>query len=86
MEPQVEDVLEDLAALGRRRVLLVPIGFTCDHVETLYDIDVAIAGKARDLGIEFVRAGTLNTSESFIEALAAVARAHLASSKERATS
>ncbi|MCL5962042.1 MAG: ferrochelatase [Chloroflexi bacterium] len=86
LEPQVEDVLQELAAKGRSRVLLVPIGFTCDHVETLYDIDVAIAGRARELGLEFVRAGALNASKSFIEALAAVARPHLIVSEERAAS
>ncbi len=86
LEPQVEDVLQELAAKRRSRVLLVPIGFTCDHVETLYDIDVAIAGRARELGLEFVRAGALNASKSFIEALAAVARPHLIVSEERAAS
>lgn len=77
LEPTVEIVLEGLATAGRRQVLLIPVGFTCDHVETLYDIDVAIAGKARELGITFQRAGALNAAPAFIRALSAAVRPHL---------
>lgn len=77
LEPTVETVLEGLAADGRGQVLLIPVGFTCDHVETLYDIDVAIAGKARELRITFQRAAALNAAPAFIRALAAAIRPHL---------
>lgn len=74
LEPCVEHTLEELAALGRKRILLVPVGFTAEHVETLYDIDILIAGKARDLGLEFARAAAMNSSPYLIEALANVVR------------
>ncbi len=77
LEPSVETVLEEVATLGRRRVALAPIGFTAEHVETLYDIDLAIAGRAKELGLEFARASTLNASDPLIEALAAVACPHI---------
>ncbi|MBI4319220.1 MAG: ferrochelatase [Chloroflexi bacterium] len=77
LEPTVETVLEELASTGKTKVVLVPVGFTLDHVETLYDIDILIAGKARGLGLEFARAGVLNASAPYIEALAAVVRPRL---------
>lgn len=78
LEPEVETVLEELAAEGQKRAALVPISFTCDHIETLYDIDVVIAEKARALGMKVARAEALNTSSLFIDALAAAVRPHLA--------
>ncbi|MBI2955257.1 MAG: ferrochelatase [Chloroflexi bacterium] len=79
LEPAIEATLEELAASGQKRVVLSPLSFTCDHIETLYDIDVAIASKARSLGMGFARAEALNASSSFIATLAAVVRPHLAS-------
>ncbi len=75
--PEAGEVLADLAARRRRDVLLVPIGFVADHVETLYDIDIALAGRARDLGLDFRRTDSLNTSATFIRALATVVRESL---------
>ncbi|TAK34548.1 MAG: ferrochelatase [Chloroflexota bacterium] len=83
--PTVEETLEELSARGRKRVLLIPVGFTAEHVETLYDIDVLIAGKAREMGLEFVRAAALNSSPYLIEALAAVVRPHLLKTSEGET-
>lgn len=80
LEPTVEQALEELASRGRKRILLVPVGFTAEHVETLYDIDVLIAGKARELELEFVRAAALNDSPYLIAALSTVARPHLVES------
>lgn len=77
LEPDVETVLEKLAACGQRRIVLVPISFTCDHIETLYDIDIVIANKAQSLGLAFARADALNTSELFVDSLAAVVQPHL---------
>jgi ferrochelatase len=77
LEPTAEAVLENWAKLGVRQVLLVPVGFTTDHVETLYDIDVSIAGQARTLGLRFRRANALNTSDALIAALADAVRPHV---------
>lgn len=72
--PQVEEVLESLAGDGHREVLLSPVGFVADHVETLYDVDIALRAHAQRLGLKLERCAALNTSPAFIAALAAIAR------------
>ena len=74
LEPEVETVLDELTASGRQDVLLVPVGFVADHIETLYDIDIAIREYAEAIGLEFRRSASLNASPLFIEALADIAR------------
>ena len=76
--PTVESRLDVLKASGARRVLIQPIGFVCDHVEVLYDIDIAFKGYAAERGIELRRTESLNDSSTFIGALAHVARTRLA--------
>jgi len=51
-----------------------PVGFLCDHVEILYDIDVAFAQTARELGLRLWRAESLNGSATLVRAIAEVAR------------
>lgn len=77
--PEVPEVMAELAAAGRRSVLVVPIGFVSDHVETLYDIDIVMKQKAEAAGLSFARTESLNTSPAFIEALAQVVRERLRS-------
>lgn len=72
LEPDVGDVLEDLARSGCSRVLVVPVGFVSDHLETLYDLDILYRRQAEQLGIEYERSASLNDSPKFIEALAQV--------------
>lgn len=74
LEPEVEPTLNAIAREGFRNVLEVPIGFTCDHMETLYDIDIVHREHARKLGITFERAESLNTSGLLIKALADVVK------------
>jgi len=74
--PTLDDALRDLHAEGRASVLVVPIGFVCDHMEILYDIDVAAQATARQLGLRLGRSASLNTSALFIRALAEIVRAH----------
>jgi ferrochelatase len=74
IEPEVEPTLGKLAQEGHKAVLEVPIGFTCDHMETLYDIDIVHRKHATGLGILFERASSLNTSPLFIRALADVVK------------
>ncbi len=77
-EPWLEpDVNEVLRRLGGGAVVLVPIGFLCDHVEVLYDLDIEAAQIARAAGVAMVRAATVSDHQSFIEMMAAFARAHL---------
>ena len=75
--PEVETVMEGLAGEGKMDVLIVPIGFVCDHVETLYDIDIVFKKKADELGINFRRARSLNVSPTFIDALADIVMKNL---------
>jgi ferrochelatase len=73
--PSLEEALATAAAEGARRALAVPVGFVCDHTEILFDIDVQAAQAARRLGIEVGRTESLNTSPTFIRALADLVRA-----------
>ncbi len=77
IEPEVEPTLNTIARDGHKAVLEVPIGFTCDHMETLYDIDIVHRKHAAGLGLAFERAGSLNTSPLFIKALANVVKINL---------
>jgi ferrochelatase len=72
--PTVESKLDQYAAQGLRKLILAPIGFVSDHVETLYDVDILFRNYARARGIELVRPESLNDSPRFIEALAEVAK------------
>jgi ferrochelatase len=74
LTPEVETTLDAVAREGFKEVLEVPIGFTCDHMETLYDIDIVHRAHARALGLSFERAASLNTSPLFIRALADVVK------------
>jgi protoporphyrin/coproporphyrin ferrochelatase len=67
--PTVEDTLTALAAAGHKGVVIQPIGFLCDHVEILYDIDIAFRTIAEDLGMSLWRAESLNDSHTLIRAL-----------------
>jgi ferrochelatase len=74
LEPDVNDALRTLAASGTRDVVVVPIGFVCDHVEVLYDLDVEARATAGALGLGFVRASAVNDRPRFISMLADVVR------------
>lgn len=68
--PQIEQVVVDLARSGEKDLLVVPIGFVCDHVEVLYDIDIACRALAAEAGARLERSASLNESPTFINALA----------------
>jgi len=72
--PSVESVLDGLAAEGVRNLLLQPIGFLCDHVEILYDVDILFRGYAAKLGIRLERPESLNASPTLAKAVADLAR------------
>ena len=79
MGPSVEETVEALAHEGHRHVLVAPIGFLCDHVETLYDIDIELTQLARAKGMQLERIPMLNASAPLIDTLASVVEAHEAS-------
>ena len=72
--PTVESCLDRYAAEGVREVVVAPIGFVCDHVEILYDIDVLFREYALARGIALTRPESLNGSATFTAALAEVVR------------
>ncbi len=75
LEPSTEDVINRLAEEGCRNLLVVPVSFVCDHLETLFEIDITYAELARDKGIErFLRAPSLNCASPFIDCLADLVR------------
>lgn len=70
--PETESVIEEAAKKGKKRVIVVPIGFAADHVETLYDIDILFKGVAAEKGIEFRRTPSLNANPRFMGLLASM--------------
>ncbi len=72
--PDLVEKLSELATKGCRRILVVPVGFVCDHTEILYDIDIQAKQVAKELGIDLHRSASLNSSPKFILALADVIR------------
>ncbi|TAK14471.1 MAG: ferrochelatase [Anaerolineae bacterium] len=75
--PQIEQVVAELAEQGQRNLLVVPIGFVCDHVEVLYDIDIGARQLAAAHGARLERTPSLNASTAFIRALADLVTEHL---------
>lgn len=81
LEPSTDDTLKELAADGCRNLLVVPLSFVSDHIETLHEIDIEYAAEARKLGIsDFRRIESLNSSPTFISCLAELVHAALKNS------
>ena len=78
MEPDADDAVRVLAAEGWKKILVIPVGFVSDNVETLYDLDIVLRGQIEDLGIEYRRTHAPNDSPLFIQALADVVIDYLA--------
>ena len=83
--PTVEETILQLKAKGHGGVFIQPIGFLCDHVEVLYDVDIMFREFAEKNGVRLWRAESLNESPTLVAALADVARSRLgAADAERA--
>jgi protoporphyrin/coproporphyrin ferrochelatase len=75
LEPSTEATIQSLAAAGCKNLLMVPLSFVSDHIETLYEIDIQYGEEAKAAGIErFVRSESLNSSPLFLECLADLVR------------
>ncbi len=72
--PTVEDTLTALRQEGHTAVVIQPIGFLCDHVEILYDIDIGFRNFAAGIGLEVLRPQSLNDSPLLTAALEDLAR------------
>lgn len=77
LKPTVPEVFEDAKNNGAEEIVIMPIGFTADHVETLYDIDIEMKSQAAEAGLEFSRACCLNTDDSVIDAMISAIRGAL---------
>jgi ferrochelatase len=79
LRPSMHETVKSLAAAGSRNVLVVPISFVSDHVETLHEIDIEHRAQAQLLGIDNYRMMPgLNDSPAFITALAGLVRQQIA--------
>jgi ferrochelatase len=72
LEPDVNDALRVLREGGAGDVVIVPVGFVCDHVEVLYDLDVEARATAGRLGLGFARASAVNDHPVFVRMLTEV--------------
>src|SRR5205823_9412879 len=70
LEPEVNEVIREAAGRGVRQMVLAPIGFLCDHVEVLFDLDVEARQTADAVGITLHRTSTVGDHPGFIEMLA----------------
>ncbi|MDP2003293.1 MAG: ferrochelatase [Desulfurivibrionaceae bacterium] len=74
LTPSTPDMLAQLAGEGVKNVLMVPVSFVSDHVETLYEIDIQYREQAKELGMRLERTGSLNTHPLFVEGLATLVK------------
>jgi ferrochelatase len=72
--PDASEIIERYAAQGMRHILICPIGFVCEHVEILYDIDIVYQNLARRLGVQLERIEMLGDDPQMIRGLAALVR------------
>ena len=75
LEPDIGAVLPEFQG---RPIVVVPIGFLCDHIEVLYDLDVEAQKIAREADVKMVRAGTVGDHPAFIEMIARMVRERVA--------
>lgn len=73
LEPGIAAALPELQKRGKRKLIVIPIGFLFDHTEVLYDLDIEAKQAAAAAGLEFLRAPTVMDHPKFVEMLAALA-------------
>jgi len=74
MKPDFADLMPELAAAGRHAVVVAPVQFLADHLEILYDVDIAAREQAEQNGLSFHRIESLNAHADLVAALAAISR------------
>ncbi len=78
LEPEADDAVRGIAEEGWKKLLVVPVGFVSDNVETFYDLDVELRELAEGLGLDYRRSACPNDAPGFIEVLADVVVDYLA--------
>jgi protoporphyrin/coproporphyrin ferrochelatase len=77
LEPDINDLLDELAAASSPGVVVAPIGFVSDHMEVKFDLDVEAAATAERLGLPFARAATPGTDPRFVSMITDLVRERL---------
>ena len=72
LEPDICDYLRSAHAAGLKAAVLSPIGFVCDHIEVLYDLDHEAGAMCREIGLPLARAETVNDDPMFLDMMADV--------------
>jgi ferrochelatase len=83
LEPDIGKMIRDFAARGVKDVVVAPIGFVCDHVEVLYDLDIETKQLAADLGMNFIRASCPNDHPTFIRMMASIIEERIKKAEDR---
>lgn len=83
LEPDITQVMRNLAAQGLSEVVVAPIGFVCDHVEILYDLDIEARAIAAGLGVTMTRASCPNDHPTFIRMIAEVIEERMKNAEDR---
>jgi ferrochelatase len=77
LEPDIGEAIQKVASEGLNEVVVAPIGFVCDHVEVLYDLDIEARKLAEDLNVRFVRASCPNDHPAFVQMIGDVVEASI---------
>ncbi|KAI8904372.1 hypothetical protein EDD86DRAFT_78396 [Gorgonomyces haynaldii] len=80
--PRTDDAIKGYAEKGVKNLLIVPIAFVSDHIETLFELDLEYGELAQEKGIGFKRVESLNADPVFIDALASLVKEHLVNPKQ----
>lgn len=83
LEPDIGQAIRDLAAQGDKQIIVAPIGFVCEHVEVLYDLDIEAKKIADGLGVELIRASCPNDHPTFVRMMADVIDSQMNKAEDR---
>ncbi|MEW5720943.1 MAG: ferrochelatase, partial [Chloroflexota bacterium] len=83
LEPQIEQLVPELARAGTTNLVIAPIGFVADHLEVLYDLDIALQEIARANSVRVVRSPMLNDDDALVNALAELVRSRITHHESR---
>ena len=83
LEPDIRQTIRDCAANGDNQIVVAPLGFVCDHVEVLYDLDIEAKKIAADLGMNLIRASCPNDHPTFIRMMADVIQTSMKKAEDR---
>ena len=83
LTPDVDTALARFAEEGHRTVVVVPIGFVCDHMEVVHDLDVQAAATARNLGLRMLRTATVGTHPAYVGMVRDLVRERMTANPQR---